>query len=286
MDKLYWIDILNNFTNYFEFNITQNLGFAFCGSLITVLLISFFINKNITLKEKIIYAYLLIFFLLPVIFPKIYRIWHGGSSTHGFNFRYCYLTMFVFITIAFKSYKNIENNTKKHFIILYIFFGIPELLKIIHFFNLSGFEKRFDYLLKLVLSIIIIFSNITIIWISANKSKNEKIQHIMFIICLIIEILDICLVIKYNIVFELNVDDYNKDAKMISYVADKIEVPEMERVIIDNDENGNSSLKYNYSTFYFFASGRNIKTLSAMNKIGYTTYYVEIDKNSKTFIMM
>lgn len=284
MDKLYWIDILNNFTNYFEFNITQNLGFAFCGSLITVLLISFFINKNITLKEKIIYAYLLIFFLLPVIFPKIYRIWHGGSSTHGFNFRYCYLTMFVFITIAFKSYKNIENNTKKHFIILYIFFGIPELLKIIHFFNISGFEKRFDYLLKLVLSIIIIFSNITIIWISANKSKNEKIQHIMFIICLIIEILDICLVIKYNIVFELNVDDYNKDAKMISYVADKIEVPEMERVIIDNDENGNSSLKYNYSTFYFFASGRNIKTLSAMNKIGYTTYYVEIDKNSKTFI--
>ena len=284
IDKLNLIDFLNNFTNYFEYSTTQNIGFAFSGSLITVLMLSFFINKNITIKEKIIYGYLLIFLFLPVISPKIYRIWHGGTNTNGFYFRYCYLTQFVFITIAFKSYKSLTNNSKKHFILLYIFFGGIELLKIIQFFNSAVVELRLDYLFKIIFSMIIFLANITLIWISKNQRENSNIKKTLFVLLTLIEIIDICLVIKYHIYYELNIDEYNKNNKILSNVLDKVEYPEFDRVIIENNEYGNDSLRYNFSTFYFFASGRRVKTLQNMNKIGYATNYNEFDSKSKTLV--
>ena len=284
IDKLTLTDFLNNFTNYFEYSTTQNIGFAFSGSLITVLMLSFFINKNITTKEKIIYGYLLLFLFLPVIFPKIYKIWHAGTNTNGFNFRYCYLTMFVLITIAFKSYKSLANNSKKHFILLYIFFGGVELFKIIQFFNSVAVELRLDYLFKIIFSMMIFGANITLIWISKNQHKNSNIKKTLFALLIIIEIIDICLVIKYNIGYGISIDNYNQYDSLISNVVNRIENPETERIIIDEDEYGNNSLKYNYSSFYYFASGRRIKTLQNMNKIGYTTNYNAFDRHSKTLV--
>ena len=270
-------NVINIFTNHYEYQNTQTLGFAFCGSLNLVLLVSFFVNKNITIKEKIIYLGLLIFMFLPVISPKIYVLWHGGTATHGFSFRYSYLLMFVFVTIGFKSYKNIEKQTKTFYVLLYIFFGIFTLIEILQYISYNYYDK--EHYLKVVFSVIIIYGNISLIWLNCKDNKK-----IVFICMLIIELIEIFIVFYYNNKVEVNIEEYNENEQIIPNAINTIKTPELERVIIDEDEYGNNSLRYNYSTIDFFASGRNLETLLNMNKIGYTTFYVSVAKDSKTLI--
>ena len=108
LDNLTIFNIINSLTIDYHSNICEKIGFYYCGSIIFILFVLFFINKQISLKEKLIYIGLILILLLPVTSPIIYRFWHGGTATHGYNFRYFYLVTFVFVTIGAKAYLKLK----------------------------------------------------------------------------------------------------------------------------------------------------------------------------------
>ena len=276
------LSIINNFTNKFEFKETQKIGFMFSGSLITILIMVFFINKNIKIKEKIIYSLLIIFMLLPVISPFIYRLWHGGTSTHGYNFRYGYILIFIFVTIANRAYQKIDLSNKK-FIVIYIFLNIMTILSVILSINnlLYGDHK---YYLRILFSAIIMFTITIILFVYSGYITKGKNTLIIFILLMTIEVIDLYIVFYYNNSSGISISEYNFSDNIIQEVINKIERPETERILTDIENSENESLKYGYSSFYFFSSGRRLETLLNLNKIGYKTNYNIIDNTEKTLI--
>ena len=276
------VNIINNFTNKFEYEVTQKMGFAFCGSIITVLLLIFFMNKNITIKEKIIYILLVIFLVLPVISPFLYRLWHGGTVTHGYNFRYSYLFIFVFMVIGFRTYQDTKLS-KNAFLIVYEFFSIMMLIDFILLMKVFLNGYRVIYI-KTAISSLFIYLIITVLFIQSHYKNKGKHEKYTFIILTIIEIIELCIVFYYNHTLGAMIEKYNSNNKIAEYINNNIDDKEINRVLIENEAPLNQSLRYNYSTYYFFTSGRRIKTLIDMNNMGFTTSYNVISPFEKTYI--
>ena len=274
------LDFINCFTNNFNYDNLQHLGFYFCSSLITVLTITFFFCKNIKIKEKLIYLIFIIFLIVPAISPVLYKLWHGGTSTNGFSFRYHYTLMFIFVVISFKCYKNLNLNKYK-IIFLYIFFSICFVLDVINKINIFFLNLKQMYI-PFLIAYIIIFFCFTIICLNLYLKKLDK---ILKIILFIIQLIEICFFFVYNFGTEYTIEDINSQNNLLQSFVQNIELPELNRIIFENSEyTPNLSLSNNFSTFSFFASGRNINTLLNMNKVGYTTFYNCFSEVSKTIV--
>lgn len=279
-DNLNIIDIIKNMTNRFDDETTQKMGFVFCSSLITILDIHFFVNKKIKRKEKIIFFALIVFMLLPVISPKLYLLWHGGGPTHGANFRYCYLLIFTLVTVGFRAYQNIDI-TKKSFIQLILFLDIFIIISFSFFYKYFFAGYNTDFVKAVVSLTIILFITVLLFIYSNNKSNIKK---IVFTLLIAIEVIESCLIIYYLSFGGTSIEKHNSEKKIIQDVLKNIDKSEIDRVIIENESSMNESLRYNYSTFYYFASGRNLNTLKQMNKLGYNTKYNLIENYSKTVV--
>ena len=276
--KFYILDFINNFTN--KFSNIERCGFAFCGSITTVLMVIYFCNSKITIKEKLIYLALIIFLLMPIFSPFLYKLWHAGTATNGHNFRYAYVLIFVFVTIGFRAYQNLS---KKGFILISALFAIMLEIEIILSINNLVYGDK-TYYLKIIISSICVIISIILLFIKARSKDNYKIENIILALLIIFEIIEISIVFWYNMfmVDQVSIEEFNKNE--IENMVSRVENPEFERIMIDNDNYGNMSMRYNYSTFKFFISGRNMKTLMNMNKIGYTICYNCFEETSRTIV--
>ena len=118
---------LNNPLNYYGFCI-------FSGTLMLPLIICYFTNKRISKKEKILTMIIYFFFLLPIAFPFLNKIWHMFTLPQAFNFRYSFLATLFTIMIAYRSFTMLECSKKalRVFLVLFLIFSFS-LLYVTHF---------------------------------------------------------------------------------------------------------------------------------------------------------
>ena len=79
----------------FNGNISDGMPIIYCGTLAVVFLILYFLNKEISLKEKISSLIFIAIFLISFYVKFINRIWHGMAETVGFPYRYSFHCSFV-----------------------------------------------------------------------------------------------------------------------------------------------------------------------------------------------
>lgn len=85
----------------------------YCGFLAAILGATYFVNKKIPTKEKVLHGALLGFFILSFNWNILNFIWHGLHFPNELPYRFSFLFSFVLITVAFKSFNNIEGVSKK-----------------------------------------------------------------------------------------------------------------------------------------------------------------------------
>ena len=73
---------------------------VFCGTIVLLLVICFFLSRKTALREKLVAAAALLIFLGSFLFVLPDMIWHGFSPPNSFNFRYAFLFSFTLIFIA------------------------------------------------------------------------------------------------------------------------------------------------------------------------------------------
>lgn len=100
----------------------------YCGTFVLVLVYFYFINTDISLKNKILWGSLLTFLVINSIFPFFIYLWHGFSYPHYFMNRNSFLLTFVLILLAFKSYNQLGFVPYKKLFLLYFIFGIISLI--------------------------------------------------------------------------------------------------------------------------------------------------------------
>ena len=92
------------FTNSFNIAEIKNGGMPplFCGIFINLLFITYFFNKKISKKERILTFIFILIFILSFYINGVNLLWSIGNLPAWFEYRYAFMFSFMYIIIAKK----------------------------------------------------------------------------------------------------------------------------------------------------------------------------------------
>lgn len=82
---------------------SNNIPILFCGIVMPLLVVLYFFNKKIQIKERIAVGCFLLFLVISTEFSLLYMMWHMFSLPNGFPQRESFVISFVIIIIAVKE---------------------------------------------------------------------------------------------------------------------------------------------------------------------------------------
>ncbi|HOZ53957.1 MAG TPA: YfhO family protein [Bacilli bacterium] len=125
--------------------------------IILPLVLLFFVNKKISIKEKIIYALLLLVFITSFEIKALDFIWHAFHVPNDLPYRYSFIYIFLLCTISYKSVINIKYIKYIYVIAIYLLLMAALItLKITYFENLSSTMFLLNTILLTIYTIIYI----------------------------------------------------------------------------------------------------------------------------------
>ena len=155
--------------NYSLGQIMGNYPNIYCGVIITVLGILYFLNKNISRKERILSGIFMFVLLLSIFISTLVLIWHGFDYPVGFAYRFSFLISFLGIVLAYKEFISYENISKlKIAIIILLGVGCTGYILYGDYEGLSKWNILLTFLFFVVYIILIKLAN----W--SNFNKDEK----------------------------------------------------------------------------------------------------------------
>ena len=81
----------------------------FCGVIITVFLLLYFINEKIDLRAKLLSVVFIFILFLSFTINIFELLWHGFNYPVGFEYRNSFLFCFLIIILAYEAWINIDN---------------------------------------------------------------------------------------------------------------------------------------------------------------------------------
>lgn len=269
IDKI-WLFINVIFNNY-VYMFTQKSCFVFSSTLTILLFPMYYLNKNISSREKIGFTAVIIFLLLPIISPFFNKIWHAFTTPNCFNYRYSFTLIFILILMGARVFQNKEFCKKWHFVISFIIFGVLSLIEI--FFLKNGYLVSDNYTVTIESIALSCFVYLLLMCTTYMYFFCKNFKDPSFILLIVVIVFDLLVGAKSG---QSNNDKYIKRDVVqqydcfMRYFISKIKSPETERIFFEPDKYGNNmSLKYRYSSIGFFTSARNRETLKAMYRLGY-----------------
>lgn len=155
--------------NYSLGQIMGNYPNIYCGVIITVLGILYFLNKNISRKERILSGIFMFVLLLSIFVSTLVLIWHGFDYPVGFAYRFSFLISFLGIVLAYKEFISYENISKlKITITILLGVGCTGYILYGDYEGLSKWKILLTFLFFVVYIILIKLAN----W--SNFNKDEK----------------------------------------------------------------------------------------------------------------
>lgn len=170
------------------------------GITIFVLLIAFFFNSDIKLKNKLMITIFIIFLFLSFLYVPLDFIWHGFHTPNDLPFRYSFIYVFIINIAAFYSLYKIKFLKIKYALIIFGLVSIS-LFYLEHINFLSNFAFEVNMLILLIM---------LTIFITYKFNHSTTVKYILLFIIFI----DIILNINENWAI-----DHNKNTFMDNYVS-------------------------------------------------------------------
>ncbi len=138
----------------------------FCGTVIPILALLFFINKKIPRRERVAMFVMLLLFLVTFVYERLNLIWHVGIAHAEFPYREAIFAVFVIIVCACRSVENIKAGiTKRNFISIFMSTIVITVALLLG--NSSGIQPW-----KIVFNVILII--ITFVFTALIIFENKK----------------------------------------------------------------------------------------------------------------
>lgn len=232
------------------------------GITLLVLLISFFFNSGIKIKDKIMAIIFMLILFVSFIYVPLDFIWHGFHTPNDLPFRYSFIYVFIINVIAFYSINKIDTLRIRYCIIITI---------ILNIFLLILF--KLEFLTEFALEINILFLLISLILFIIYKLKNNNIGKYILVFIVIIDI-----ILNINENWQINhpknefMDNYNAVNSVVERIKDNDK--SFYRIEKNFNQTLNDGAWYNYNGISIFSSIAYEQMAKAQKQLGIPGNYV------------
>lgn len=244
--------------------------FIYCGLIILPLIYFYFVNKEISKKEKIFFISMILFFLASYSIKYISYIWHGFAFPNGLNYRFSFIFIFLFIFMAAKSFYNVKQIDKKYYYYFAIVFVVLLNILVINDSSVQMSTIYINLIIMLFCLVLLYLYNSTRI-----DSKNKNDLRILLPLLILGELFYNCYT-SLDSYFGISIKEYNDNVKIYQSYINKYNSSDDEfyRMNQDNLFTLNPGLFSNYNGFTFFLSTVNENTIKYFENLGYSTMVV------------
>lgn len=102
------LDILNQLLPNAELTYRDGLPNLYCGMLVVILLVFYWVSRTIPLREKLFNGAFLVFLLLSLNINKLDFIWHGFHFPNQLPYRYTFMICFLLIGMAYQVFLRVD----------------------------------------------------------------------------------------------------------------------------------------------------------------------------------
>ena len=232
------------------------------GITLLVLLISFFFNSGIKIKDKIMAIIFMLILFVSFIYVPLDFIWHGFHTPNDLPFRYSFIYVFIINVIAFYSINKIDTLRIRYCVIITI---------ILNIFLLILF--KLEFLTEFALEINILFLLISLVLFIIYKLKNNNIGKYILVFIVIIDI-----ILNINENWQINhpknefMDDYNTVNSVVERIKDNDK--SFYRIEKNFNQTLNDGAWYNYNGISIFSSIAYEQMAKAQKQLGIPGNYV------------
>lgn len=137
----------------------------FIGSLTLSLVVGYFFNKQISVKEKVASLGMLIIFYFNFSVSSLNLIWHGFDYPVCFPYRNAFILNFFLITLAYKCFVHLDCLKLRHYITVLSIWGVSGLIL---------WWKHYSYLSEKKILLTIFFAFLGCLCLYAFTLKAKK----------------------------------------------------------------------------------------------------------------
>ncbi len=232
--------------------------YLYCGMLVLLLVLQYFLNDNISSREKKLSLTILLVFLVFSICNVLYYIWHAFSQPIGFNYRFSFIIVFFLILIAVRNFAKLSKNKKTYLIPLIIF--IP--ISFIYLF--TSYEYLAWY--KIVVSLVLFILYDALLYFLAMYDFNKKkLINILIILLFVAELFLNSYLVLFDYQFYSN-KEFNDYYYLNEKIKENFNDDEFFRYETSKYYTKNDSFLFDYNGMTNFNSTFNLhKNLILMN---------------------
>lgn len=152
---------------------------VYCGTAAFLFVPLYCMNKEISIKKRVVSILIVVFFLLSFMTNVLEYIWHGLKYPYGFPARQSFLYILFLLAIGFECLKNINGIKTRHMLISCVI-SATFLLLTKFFFQSEDFHE-WDWLITLAF-----VAAYAICLFCCYGKKNEKKKELVAILCYVL----------------------------------------------------------------------------------------------------
>ena len=100
-----------------NWNENGTLPNVYCGIAVILMIVLFFVFRQIDAKYKIVYGILLLFTIISCFVNALYLMWHGFDNPDGCPYRFSFLISFLLCIMGVLAFENLKDNSIRVIII-------------------------------------------------------------------------------------------------------------------------------------------------------------------------
>lgn len=250
--------------------IIYGLPNIYVSSMVIIMVIYYFLNEEVKLKDKLIQSSLAFIIFVSMFVKRIDYIWHGFAYPHGSRYRYSFLFSFCLILIAAKSvsyiWKDKEKDiNKKYRIRLNLRIGfVLSLWLAFSLYKYSSLGKAFLSVEKILFTVGFYIAVLAcFLW---KKRQHKAVYFMIFFICC-----ELCCngVLCLKSMTYREYEDYQREAEAITEIVGMLEEKDSGIYRIEASDGGvNKGLLYGYDSISHYSSVMPIQAANLLDEFG------------------
>ena len=117
------LNIINQLLPVAHLTYIEGLPNLCCGFLVTVMLVCYFITREIPLREKALNGAFLVVMFLSININKLDFIWHGMHFPNQLPHRFTFVICFVLVAMAYRAFNRLNGIRPGHIAAVFIVIG-------------------------------------------------------------------------------------------------------------------------------------------------------------------
>lgn len=161
-------------------SLTYGLPNLYCGMLTALFIPLYFLNRRISLREKIVSTIIILFLCVSMMVWKLNLLWHGGDEPTWFPYRFSFLLTFCGLFIAMRAFRYREEYTFKAY-------GLSVLISLLLISGLWCFHYEWVTFENLLVSALLVLLYGFILAVSCFHPRLKDVLALLTLVSVCIE---------------------------------------------------------------------------------------------------